>query len=115
MLLAAHQLHLRQARRGSPAANLIPVQKESFDWFIRTGLGETLKEISPVEDFTGNLALQFLSHDSQRNPSSTRTGCKEKDMTFSLPLIVTCAFINKSARGPLGDAPFFTGPCDSGA
>ena len=45
-----------------PPPNLISVQKESFEWFLNEGLGETLRDISPVEDFTGNLALQFLSH-----------------------------------------------------
>jgi DNA-directed RNA polymerase subunit beta len=87
--------------------NLISVQKESFDWFIRTGLGETLKEISPVEDFTGNLALQFLSHEF-KDPKFDEDECKEKDMTFSRPLFVTCAFINKET-GEIKEQTVFMG------
>ena len=90
-----------------PPPNLISVQKESFDWFIRTGLGETLKEISPVEDFTGNLALQFLSHEF-KEPKFDEDGCKEKDMTFSRPLFVTCAFINKET-GEIKEQTVFMG------
>ncbi|MFN2588273.1 MAG: hypothetical protein ABR613_09185, partial [Actinomycetota bacterium] len=68
-----------------PPPNLISVQKESFDWFLDKGLGETLRDISPVEDFTGNLALQFLSHRFE-DPKFDEDECKEKDMTFSRPL-----------------------------
>jgi DNA-directed RNA polymerase subunit beta len=87
--------------------NLISVQKESFDWFISEGLGETLAEISPVEDFTGNLALQFLSHEF-KDPKFDEDECKEKDMTFSRPLFVTAAFINKET-GEIKEQTVFMG------
>ncbi|MEO8324138.1 MAG: DNA-directed RNA polymerase subunit beta, partial [Actinomycetota bacterium] len=90
-----------------PPPNLISVQKESFAWFIRTGLGETLKEISPVEDFTGNLALQFLSHEF-KDAKFDEDECKEKDMTFSRPLFVTCAFMNKET-GEIKEQTVFMG------
>ncbi|MDQ3751669.1 MAG: DNA-directed RNA polymerase subunit beta, partial [Actinomycetota bacterium] len=90
-----------------PPPNLIAVQKESFDWFVEVGLGETLKDISPIEDFTGNLALQFLSHRFEA-PKGDEDECKEKDMTFSRPLFVTAAFINKET-GEIKEQTVFMG------
>jgi DNA-directed RNA polymerase subunit beta len=90
-----------------PPPNLISVQKESFDWFLNKGLGETLRDISPVEDFTGNLALQFLSHRFE-DPKFDEDECKEKDMTFSRPLFVTAAFINKET-GEIKEQTVFMG------
>jgi DNA-directed RNA polymerase subunit beta len=90
-----------------PPPNLISVQKESFDWFLDKGLGETLKDISPIEDFTGNLALQFLSHRFE-DPKFDEDECKEKDMTFSRPLFVTAAFINKET-GEIKEQTVFMG------
>jgi DNA-directed RNA polymerase subunit beta len=90
-----------------PPPNLISIQKESFDWFISEGLGETLAEISPVEDFTGNLALQFLGHEF-KDPKFDEDECKEKDMTFSRPLFVTAAFINKET-GEIKEQTVFMG------
>jgi len=90
-----------------PLPNLISVQKESFSWFLEVGLGETLKDISPIEDFTGNLALQFLSHRFE-DPKFDEDECKEKDMTFSKPLFVTAAFINKET-GEIKEQTVFMG------
>ncbi|MFN2588183.1 MAG: DNA-directed RNA polymerase subunit beta, partial [Actinomycetota bacterium] len=69
--------------------------------------GETLRDISPVEDFTGNLALQFLSHRFE-DPKFDEDECKEKDMTFSRPLFVTAAFINKET-GEIKEQTVFMG------
>ncbi|MDP9226682.1 MAG: DNA-directed RNA polymerase subunit beta, partial [Actinomycetota bacterium] len=90
-----------------PPPNLISVQKESFDWFINTGLGETLGEISPIADFTDNLALQFITHRFEP-PKFDENECKEKDMTFSRPLFVTSAFINKET-GEIKEQTVFMG------
>jgi DNA-directed RNA polymerase subunit beta len=90
-----------------PLPNLISVQKESFDWFLQVGLKETLGDISPIEDFTGNLALQFLSHRFEE-PKFDEDECKEKDMTFSKPLFVTAAFINKET-GEIKEQTVFMG------
>ncbi|MCA1675867.1 MAG: hypothetical protein LC799_28070, partial [Actinobacteria bacterium] len=73
-----------------PPPNLISVQKESFKWFLEEGLGETLRDISPIEDFTGNLALEFIEHRFEE-PKFNEDECKDKDMTFSRPLFVTAA------------------------
>ncbi|MFN2594165.1 MAG: DNA-directed RNA polymerase subunit beta [Actinomycetota bacterium] len=90
-----------------PPPNLISVQKESFDWFLKKGLAETLNDISPIEDFTGNLALQFISHRFEE-PKFDEDECKEKDMTYSRPLFVTAAFINKET-GEIKEQTVFMG------
>jgi DNA-directed RNA polymerase subunit beta len=90
-----------------PPPNLISVQKESFDWFINTGLGETLGEISPIADFTDNLALQFITHRFEP-PKFDENECKEKDMTYARPLFVTSAFINKET-GEIKEQTVFMG------
>ena len=87
--------------------NLISVQKQSFDWFVNQGLSTTLGEISPIEDFTGNLALQFLGHRFEP-PKFDEEECKEKDMSFSRPLFVTAAFINKET-GEIKEQTVFMG------
>jgi DNA-directed RNA polymerase subunit beta len=96
-----------------PPPNLISVQRESFDWFLDNGLGETLRDISPVEDFTGNLALQFVSHHFE-DPKFDEDECKEKDMTYSRPLFVEAEFYNKETGEIkrqtvfMGDFPMMT-------
>jgi DNA-directed RNA polymerase subunit beta len=90
-----------------PPPNLISVQRESFDWFLNEGLKETLRDISPIEDFTGNLALQFLDHRFEQ-PKFDEDECKEKDLDFSRPLFVTAAFINKET-GEIKEQTVFMG------
>src|SRR4030067_1117033 len=74
--------------------NLIAIQRDSFDWFLKDGLKETFRDISPIEDFTGNLAIQFGGYEFGE-PNYSVDECKEKDMTFSAPLFVEVSFINK--------------------
>ncbi len=90
-----------------PPPNLISVQRESFEWFLKEGLVETLSDISPIEDFTGNLALQFITHDF-KDPKFDEDECKEKDLDFSRPLFVTAAFINKET-GEIKEQTVFMG------
>ena len=90
-----------------PPPNLIEVQKESFNWFLREGLSGALKDISPVEDFTGNLALDFMKHEF-KDPKFNEEECKEKDLDYSRPLFVTAAFINKET-GEIKEQTVFMG------
>ncbi|MDQ3954751.1 MAG: DNA-directed RNA polymerase subunit beta [Actinomycetota bacterium] len=90
-----------------PPPNLISVQRESFDWFLNEGLKDTLNDISPIEDFTGNLALQFLSHGFE-DPKFDEDECQEKDLDYSRPLFVTAAFINKET-GEIKEQTVFMG------
>ncbi|MFN2490647.1 MAG: DNA-directed RNA polymerase subunit beta [Actinomycetota bacterium] len=90
-----------------PPPNLISVQRQSFKWFLNEGLKETLKDISPIEDFTGNLALQFIEHRFEP-PKFDQDECKEKDLDYSRPLFVTAAFINKET-GEIKEQTVFMG------
>jgi DNA-directed RNA polymerase subunit beta len=90
-----------------PPPNLLSVQRESFKWFLEEGLGETLRDISPIEDFTGNLALEFIEHRFEE-PKFNEDECKDKDMTYSRPLFVTAAFMNKET-GEIKEQTVFMG------
>jgi len=74
--------------------NLLDIQIKSFNWFMTEGIKEVLEEISPIEDFTGNLALEFLGHRFEE-PWFSPEECKEKDMTYSARLLVKARFINR--------------------
>ena len=70
--------------------NLIDIQKASFDWFKNEGLRETISDISPIEDYTGNLAVDFGEFHFDE-PVASIEECREKDLTFARPLTVTVA------------------------
>lgn len=68
--------------------NLIEIQKDSYDWFIREGLRETFDEIFPIEDFTGNIKLEFLDYSMDEEPKYTMAECRERDVTYAAPIRV---------------------------
>lgn len=87
--------------------NLIAIQRDSFRWFLEEGLAETFRDISPIEDFTGNLAIEFGSYEFGDIKYSIEE-CKEKDMTYSAPLFVNVRFINKET-GEIKEQQVFMG------
>ena len=106
--------------------NLLALQTESFDWLSAhqawrdrqaeptpSGLDEILEEISPIEDFSGNLSLSF-SDPRFDEVKATEEECRDKDMTYSAPLFVTAEFMNgetgeiKSQTVFMGDFPMMT-------
>ena len=97
--------------------NLIKVQKDSYDWFIEEGLGEVLKDISPIEDYSGNLVLEFFDYYMEEKTKYTLEEAKERDATYSTRLHVKVRLINretgeiKEQEIYLGDFPLMT---DSG-
>ena len=77
--------------------NLIDIQRKSFEWLTDPnggGLRETIDDISPIEDYTGNLAVVFeeITFD---DPVATIAECREKDLTYARPLTVKVAFQNR--------------------
>lgn len=74
--------------------HLLDIQIKSFDWFLDKGVGEALKDISPIEDFTGTMALSFESY-SFGDLNASADECKMKDMTYSRPLKVKAVFVNR--------------------
>ena len=97
--------------------NLIKVQRDSYDWFVEEGLGEVLKDISPIEDYSGNLVLEFFDYYMEDKTKYTQEEAKERDATYSSRLHVKVRLINretgeiKEQEIYLGDFPLMT---DSG-
>ena len=97
--------------------NLIKVQKDSYDWFVEEGLGEILRDISPIVDYSGNLVLEFLDYYMEDKTKYTVEEAKERDATYSTRLHVKVRLINretgeiKEQEIYLGDFPLMT---DSG-
>ena len=87
--------------------DLTAIQRDSFNWFLSEGLREVFRDMSPIEDFTGNLALEFGNHRFEDAKHSVEE-CKEKDMTFSAPLFTTSRFINKET-GEIKEQTVFMG------
>lgn len=78
-----------------PLPDLLSVQHESFDWFLERGLREIFEEVSPIEDFTGTLALELTDHRFDE-PTLSIEEAKERDANYSRPLFVTARFVNRS-------------------
>ena len=90
--------------------NLIDIQKKSFDWLVDPetgGLRETIDDISPIEDYTGNLAVQFGEFTFDE-PVASLDECREKDLTYARPLTVTVGFINRET-GEIREQSVFMG------
>jgi DNA-directed RNA polymerase subunit beta len=90
--------------------NLIDIQRRSFAWLTDPqtgGLRETIDDISPIEDYTGNLAVQFGEFVFD-DPVADIDECREKDLTFARPLTVTVAFVNRET-GEIREQSVFMG------
>jgi DNA-directed RNA polymerase subunit beta len=87
--------------------NLIDIQKASFDWFLAEGLRETIDDISPIEDYTGTLAVEFAEYRFGEPPVSIKE-CREKDLTYQAPLSMTVRFVNKET-GEIREQTVFMG------
>ena len=97
--------------------NFIKVQKDSYEWFVKEGLGEVLRDISPIVDYTGNLVLEFFDYYMEEKTKYSLEEAKERDATYSTRLHVKVRLINreigeiKEQEIYLGDFPLMT---DSG-
>jgi DNA-directed RNA polymerase subunit beta len=90
--------------------HLIDIQRKSFTWLTDPdggGLRETIDDISPIEDYTGNLAVQFGEFTFD-DPIANLEQCREKDLTYARPLTVTVAFINRET-GEIREQSVFMG------
>ena len=94
--------------------NLIKVQKDSYDWFVKEGLGEVLKDISPIVDYSGNLILEFFDYYMEDTTKYSLEEAKERDATYATRLHVKVRLINKETGEIkeqeiyLGDFPLMT-------
>jgi len=102
-----------QIREVLEVPNLIEIQRKSYEWFLEDGLRDMFQDISPIEDFTGNLVLTFGEH-SLGDPKYSVAECKERDVTYAAPLKVRVQLINrqtgevKEQEVFMGDFPLMT-------
>ncbi len=93
--------------------NLIEIQQNSYKWFLREGLKDMFRDISPIQDFTGNLILEFVDYALKPEKYSVEE-CKARDVTYSAPLHVRVRLINKETGEVkeqdvfMGDFPLMT-------
>ncbi len=87
--------------------NLIAVQTESFEWFKTQGLKETIEDINPIEDYTGNYAVEFGDYEF-KEPNLSLKECRDKDQTYAAPLFITVRFVNKES-GEIKEQNVFMG------
>ena len=89
--------------------NLIEVQKNSYDWFIKSGLREIFEDISPIEDHNGKLSLEFVDYRLCREEAKyPLEECKERDANYAAPLKVTVRLRNRE-NGEIKEHEIFMG------
>ncbi len=97
--------------------NLIEVQKDSYRWFLETGLKEVFRDIADITDYTGNWVLKFVDYRMDDKPKYSIRECKERDASYSAPMRVKARLLNKEtgvvkeSEVYMGDFPVMT---DSG-
>ncbi len=115
MKLAGHLVQYGRRKRRTYARinevleipNLIEIQQKSYQWFLDEGLREMFQDISPIQDFTGNLVLEFIDY-SLGEPKYTVDDSKERDVTYAAPLRVKVRLINKET-GEVKEQEVFMG------
>src|SRR5919199_4424441 len=95
-----------------PLPDLVAIQRDSFSWFLESGLADTFRDISPIEDFTGQLRLELefdpTDQDLRPPPKYSVEECKAKDMTYQAPIFVRARFMN-STTGEIKEQTVFMG------
>ena len=94
--------------------NLIQIQTDSYDWFIKEGLREVFEDISPIKDYADNLILEFIDYSLTDPPKYEQEECKERDVTYAAPMKVRVRLVNKETGEVkeqevfMGDFPLMT-------
>lgn len=112
-----HEIQMGRTKRMSFARieevldmpNLIEIQKNSYRKFLKEGLKDVLKDVSPITDYTGNLIMEFIDYTLETdNIKYSVEECKERDTTYSAPLKVKVRLINKET-GEVKEQEIFMG------
>ncbi|MBE6978029.1 MAG: DNA-directed RNA polymerase subunit beta [Ruminococcaceae bacterium] len=94
--------------------NMLKIQKDSYQWFLETGLREVFKDVGTITDFSGKLELSFLDYSMEDKPKYTIEECKERDATYAKPIKVRVRLRNteteeiKEQEIFMGDFPIMT-------
>ena len=97
--------------------NLLDVQKKSYQWLLDKGIMEVLRDVSPIEDYSGNLIIEFVDFKVEDRPKYSVEECKARDTNYAAPFKVTVRLTNKATEEKqqhdvyMGDIPLMT---DSG-
>ena len=94
--------------------NMLKIQKDSYEWFLREGLREVFRDVDTITDYTGNLELSFLDYSMNEPPKYSVEECKERDETYAKPIKVRVRLHNKETDEIkeqeifMGDFPLMT-------
>ena len=94
--------------------NLLEIQKDSYNWFVTKGLAEVLKDVSPIVDYSGKLAIDFIDYSIDNTPKYPVEECKDRDVNYAAPLRVEVRLTNretgevKQSEIFMGDFPIMT-------
>ena len=94
--------------------NLLEVQKNSYQWFLETGLREVFKDVASITDYAGNLELSFIDYSMDEPPKYNVEECKARDATYAAPIKVWVRLRNKETDEMkeqeifMGDFPLMT-------
>jgi len=94
--------------------NMLKIQKDSYEWFLKEGLREVFKDVGVITDFSGKLELSFLDYSMDEKPKYTIEECKERDATYAKPIKVRVRLRNtetdeiKEQEIFMGDFPIMT-------
>ena len=88
--------------------NLLKIQKDSYEWFLREGMKEVFRDVDAIVDYTGNLELTFLDYTMDEKPKYTVEECKERDTTYARPIKVKVRLRNKET-GDVKESEVFMG------
>ncbi len=106
--------YLSESARPAPVPDLIELQKNSYDWFLKNGIKELFEELSPITDFTGRDLELYLEDYYLDEPRFDEVTCRERNTTFEAPLRATARLLNKRDKQSksqeiyLGDVPVMT-------
>ena len=78
--------------------NLLEVQKNSYQWFLDTGLREVFRDVEAITDYAGNLELSFIDYSMDEKPKYSEEECKARDATYAAPLKVSVRLRNKETE-----------------
>ena len=108
------RMSFSKARTTLELPNLLEIQTKSYEWFLREGLDEVLRDVSPITDYSGNLQIDFLSYTIDPTPKYPVEECKERDVNYAAPLRVNVRLTNKQTGEVkqtdiyMGDFPLLT-------
>ena len=94
--------------------NLLEIQKNSYQWFLDTGLREVFKDVASITDYAGNLELSFIDYTMDEPPKYDVDECKARDATYAAPIKVRVRLRNKETEEIkeqeifMGDFPLMT-------